>query len=72
MAMDKADARMSKMATYYLWITSASGPATCLLRENTRDEVTGHLATLPYQHILHYPSLADGGSRMFRKYHRRT
>jgi len=59
MVLDKTDTRMPKMATYYLWITSASEPATCLLRENAREEVTGHLATLAYHHILSYRS--DGG-----------
>jgi hypothetical protein len=59
MALDNADTRMQKMATYYLWIASASGPATRLLRENSREEVPGHLATFPYHHIL--PNRPDGG-----------
>ena len=56
MALDNADPCMSKMATYYLWISSASGLATCLLPKNTREEVTQHLATLPHLPILLYRS----------------
>jgi hypothetical protein len=50
------DTSMSKMEIHYLWITSASGPATCLYRENTHEDIAGYLATLPYRHNL----LQDG------------
>jgi hypothetical protein len=66
MEMASTDTSMSKVEMRHLWISSASGPASCLHRQDTHEDIAGYLATLPYQYIL---SVLDGRERC-RKHHR--
>jgi hypothetical protein len=50
----------------YSRITPASGPASCLHRHNTREDIAEYLATLPYWYNVSVQALQGGGREKCR------